>query len=236
MTTVLTIVQDLTDKIGLPTPTALIGSSEKSIKQFRALVRELVGDLSEYNWPSQELKCSWTSVAGSDQGALTTLFGPGYHGLQANTLWNETRKVRILGPVTEERWQYSQVLPNPGPEYTCWITGGHLYVSPAAVAGETCSAIYRTKYAVLAVDGITTKLNITADDDSFLFPDIVVRRGLEYKWRKAKGEAGWEDDYNSYISAVAANIVKDGSAKLSLTPGVPQMRPGIVIPSGSWNV
>lgn len=236
MTTVLSIVQDFTDKVGLPTPSALVGSAEKSVKQFRGLLRELVEDLGEYSFPSQTLRKTWTSLAGADQGALTTIFGTGYSSLVTDTLWNETRRVRIYGPVSENVWQQLQTLPNAGPEFSSWITGGKLYVSPVMVAGETLSGVYHTKFGVLSVDGVTTKAGITADDDSLLFPDIVVRRGLEYKWRKAKGEAGWEDDYNSFISAVAKNVVKDSAAKLNLSVENVPPRPGIVIPFGSWNV
>lgn len=236
-TTALTIVQDLCDKLGLPRPSAMVGSQEKSIRQLRALLQETVQDLGEYSWEGQTLRKTWTSLAAQNQGKLTTIFGAGYDSLVPETMWNETRHMRVYGPVTNAVWQALQTLPNAGPEYQSWVSGGELYISPTLPAGETLSAVYTTKYVVLDVDGVTTKARIEADDDSFLFPDNVVSRGLEFRWRKQKGEAGWEDDYNAYITLVARSLGKNLKPKLSLDGAFPVVaKPGIVIPAGSWNV
>ncbi len=236
-TTVLTIVQDFTEKLGLPRPTALVGVQEKSVRQMRALLQEAVSDLCEYPWEGQKLRKTWTSLAGQDQGLLTTIFGDGYDSLVPETMWNDTRHMRIFGPVTSPVWQAFQTLPNAGPEFQSWISGGRLYISPAQVAGETLTAIYQTKYGVLDVDGVTTKERITVDSDSILFPTNVVLRALEWKWRKQKGEAGWEDDYNSYITLVARALGKNGGPTLSLDGSrTLTAKPGITIPAGSWNV
>jgi hypothetical protein len=236
MTTILTLVQDFCEKTGLPRPSALVGVTEKSVSQFRALLTECVEDLAEYPWREQTLRKTWTSLAGQDQGTLDSIFGAGYRSWTPGTMWNDTRKMQIYGPVSDQQWQVFQTLPNAGPEYQSWISGGHLYISPALPAGENLSAIYSTNYGVLDLDGVTTKPRITADSDSLLFPDNVVKRCLEYKWRKQKGEAGWEDDYNAFIGLVARSIVKDGAKTLSLSPNPIIARPGIVVPSGSWNV
>ena len=236
-TTILTIVQDFTEKLGLPRPSAVVGVQEKSVRQFRALLQEAVSDLGEYFWESQKLRKTWLSVAGQDQGTLVSIFGDGYDALVPETMWNDDRHMRVFGPVTSPVWQAFQTLPNAGPEFQCWISGGHLYISPALEAGENMSAIYQSKYGVLAVDGTTTKERITADDDSLLFPTNVVLRALEWKWRKQKGESGWEDDYNAYITLVSRSLVKSGMPTLSLD-GARSLtaKPGITIPAGSWNV
>ena len=237
MTTVLALVQSFTDKLGLPTPSAMIGSQDKSVKQMKALLQETVRDLGEYRWENQRVRTTFLSVGGTDQGALTSLFGSGYFGLVPDSLWNNTRHMRIFGPLSDQVWNALQTLLNAGPEFQSWISQGHLFISPAATAGETLSAVYVTKYTVLAVDGVTYKELVTADDDSLVFPDNVVLRGFEYKWRKQKGESGWQDDYNDFIGLVAKNMVKDGATRLNLSLDQGYgMRPGIVIPPGSWNV
>lgn len=236
-TAVLTLVQDFCDKMGLPSPSALVGSNEKSVKQYRSLLREVVLDLSEYRWQQQRVRTSFTSSAGQDQGALTTLFGAGYMGLVQDSMWNDTRHMRVFGPLSEQVWNALQTLPNAGPEFQSWISRDRLYFSPALAAGETISAVFITSYNVLAADGVTYKPRMTLDTDTLVFPDNVVNRCLEYKWRKQKGEAGWQDDYNDYIGLLAKNIVRDGATKLSLDCGYDVgIRPGIVIPPGSWNV
>lgn len=236
MTTVLSIVQDFTERLGLPTPSALVGVTESSVRQYRALLNQIAQDLAEYRWQQQKIRGAFTATAASDQGLLTDLFGAGYSGLVPDSMWNETKHIRVYGPVSDAVWQALQTLPTAGPEYQAWVSGNHLYLQPAPAVTDVFSAVYITKDVFLDVDGLTTKSRLTADDDSFLFPDNVVSRALEYKWRKQKGEAGWEDDYNAYIGLLAKNIVRDGAPTFQMDSPNQAPRPGIVIPPGSWNV
>lgn len=235
--TVLALVQDFCDRNGLPRPTALFGSTEKGVRQYQAMMRETVRDLGEYSWQQSTVYTTWTSVAGQDQGTLESIFGAGYAGLVQDSMWNQTRHMRIYGPLSEQIWNALQTLPNAGPEFQMWISQNHLYTSPAQVVGETLAATYFTKFNVLDTDGITYKEIPTADGDTLLFPDNVVDKCFTYKWKKQKGESSWSDDYNDYMGLVAKNIVKDGATKLNMSPAPNRgVQPGIVIPPGSWNV
>lgn len=232
---VLTLVQDFTEKMNLPTPTALVGSQEKSVRQYRSLLRELIADLCEHRWQQQLIRAGFTSVAGNDQGELSTLFPNGYFGLVKDTMWNETRRMRVYGPLTDPLWAALQVLPNAGPEFQMWVSQNRLYVSPPFQAGETITAVYITNWGVISSTG-TPQERVLADTDLLLFPDNVVLRGFEYKWRKQKGEAGWEDDYNDFMGLLAKNKVKDGAPTLSMAREWRGPQPGIIIPPGSWHV
>lgn len=239
MTTVLQLVQDVTDSMALPTPTALIGATDKSVKQYRAILLKTILELSEYRWQQQTIRRTFTTVATQDQGALdsATVFGVDYMSLVTDSVWNETRHMRVFGPMSEQVWEALQTLPNAGPEFQYWLTRGHMIISPTPVAGETIGAIITTKYNVLAMDGITYKERVTVDSDSLVFPDTVVKACFEYKWRQQKGAPGWQDFYNDYMALLAKNVVKDSATRLSMDrlPNV-GARPGIVIPPGSWNV
>lgn len=235
-TSVLTLIQTFTDKMNLPTPTALIGSQEKSVRQYRAILRELISDLGEYRWQNQTLIKNFPSVLGLDQGALKTIFGDGYYGLVDDTFWNSTKRMRIFGPLPDPVWQALQILPNAGPQYQYWISQGHIYVSPPQIAGDTLSVMYITNSTVLSVDGVTTKTLVTVDSDSLLFPDNVVLQGFEAKWRFQKGDSAWQVKNNDYLTLLAKNIVRDGAPLLTMGEPARFPQPGIVIPAGSWNV
>jgi hypothetical protein len=150
-------------------------------------------------------------------------------------MWNATRKMRVYGPVSDQIWQALQTLPNAGPEFQGWISNGHLNISPTPNGTDTLTAIYITKYVVIGADAVA-KEKITADDDTFLFPDFVFLQGLKYRWKKTKGEQGWEDDFNTFIGLVSKNMIKDGAPTLSLSTNNKGARPGIIVPAGSWNV
>lgn len=233
--TVLSLMQDFCGEQGLPTPPLLVGSAETSIRQYLAIANMVLRELAEFRWNEQHLRKTWTSISGQDQGTLLSIFGAGYSGLEHGTLWNQTRRMRIFGPLSDQIWQALQVLPNAGPEFQSWITGGHLYISPSQNGTDTLAGIYITKYCVLNSAGIA-KERITVDDDTLLFPDLVFLQGVKYRWKKVKGEAGWEDDFNTFIGSIAKNIVKDGAPTLALSSNNRGPRPGITIPAGSWNV
>jgi hypothetical protein len=233
--TVLSLVQDFCDKYSLPYPNALVGSTDKTIRQYRGIMMEVIRDLSEYRWEEQKVRKTWTSIAGSDQGTLMSIFGPDYISLIAESVWNNTRKMKIYGPLSEQVWQALKVLPNAGPEYQCWISQGHLYVSPDLVAGNELAGIYTTSYVVLGANNVA-KARVTVDNDVLLFPDVVVLRAFEWKWQKVKGLPDWQDSYNDYMTLLARNVVKDSAGRLSLDRPHRSPRPGIVIPAGSWNV
>lgn len=234
MTTVLQLIQNFTDRMGLNTPTALIGSQDKSVKQLRALMREVVQDLSEYRWPDQTLRKEWNAVAGQDQGLIKDIL-PGVVSITRNTLWFQDRKMQIFGPVPENVWQSFQVnQPLAGPDFFYWISRGHLYLSTNATAGEKLSIIHTTNLNILDVDGITFKELIAADNDSVIFPDVVVNKCLKYKWREQKGEQGWQNDYIDYLDSLTKNISRNTASRVNLSGGNTDPR-GRLVSSGSFS-
>lgn len=231
---VLSLVQDFCAKMTLPIPTALVGATEFSVAQLRALLAEVVRDLLEYQWEEQKIRKTFASVAAEDQGLLTTIFGAGYKGLVLNTLWNVTQNRQITGPLTDQAWQLLKSSTAIGPVEQYRVDGGHLRIVPTPPNTYTYSAIYLTAYGVVDTGG-TAKAAVTIDSDTLLFPDNCVIRCLEYKWRRQKGEP-WIDDYNDFISLLAKSISKDTAPILYLSRSPSSMRPGIVVPAGSWNV
>lgn len=237
-TSVLALVQMFTDKGGLPRPSALVTATDKSARQLLSLLRETIADLGEYKWQQQRIRTSFSSLAASLQGNLTTLFGAGYAGIVKNSLWNDTRHMRIFGPIADPLWQALQTLPAAGPQYQFWISRDALYISPNPVAGNTISAIYITKFNVLTHGtGTTYTEQIMNDDDTLVFPDNVVLRLFEAKWKKQKGEMDWQQTTLDAMALLMRSIIRDGSPVLQLdTPRTSGVRPGITIPPGSWGV
>jgi hypothetical protein len=234
--TVLALVQTFTDKGGLNRPSALIAATDKSARQYVGLLRETIADLGEYRWQQQRLRGQFTSVAATLQGTFVALLGAGYAGLVKDSLWNDTRHMQIFGPVTDQTQQRLRTLPAAGPEYQYWVSNDSLYVSPTLRAGDTISCIFVSKYNVRSSIG-TAKESATADDDTLVFPDNVVLRLFESKWKKQKGESGWEDDHNDAMALVAKNIIRDTYPILRLDAGANRdLRPGVIIPPGSWGV
>lgn len=232
----LQLVTQFCQETGLPVPGGLIGATEGHAVQMRALLNKVAMDLSQYNWEQQNRYVTWTSVSGEDQGALLDIFGVSddYMRLIPNTLWDNTEQRPVFGPVTNEVWAYYKAAVNPGPIYQYTIKQSHLLVSPAMPAGHTMSV---QMYSQLVVVGANSSLKtaMTADNDSFVFPDICVLRGLTWNWAKKKGEE-WEGDHALYLDSIGKNLVNSGAPTVSLDTTERGFSPGVVVPAGSWNV
>lgn len=229
--TVLEVVRSFCEEQGLPVPSALVGATDAHTRQLRRMLQTAVTELLEYPWQQQRVTLTWTSAAGADQGALVTIL-PGYNGMVKNSLWNKTRDLPILGPLTEAQWAALQVFPGEGPEDQYIIQGDHLYVSPALNGTDELTVVYNTTYGYLSNAGVPQD-SLLADNQTVIFPDVVIGKALEVKWKAAKGEA-YADDSLALMNFVSKNLVRDTAPTLRLDGAVTGRRPGIVIPAGDW--
>lgn len=218
---------------GLPVPTAIIGSSETTVVQYKSLLIKAVDDLLEHKWQQQSIRKTFTSIAAEDQGLLSTLIGADYLSLIQASMWDETLRRPIFGPVGDASWEMLKAFTNTGPLFQYRIAANHLLINPTMTAGHTIGLIYMSSYGIL--NGTTAIPSFTADTNTFLFPDSVVYKSLTWRWKKVKGEP-WEDDYADYLDSVARNKVKDTAAVLYMDRGQPSLVPGIWVPAGNWPV
>lgn len=229
----LTTVQDFCAENSLPIPAGVCGVTETGVAQYKALMKRLVTELSQYTWKEQIIRKTFTTIAAENQGPLSTVIGPDCRGIIQNSIWNETKRRPFVGPVPPAVWESLKALPITGPLDRYSFHGDNFQILPAPPAGETIGLMYQSSYGIIDETRTTTKANFTVDSDEFLFPDVVVAKGLAYLWKKAKGEE-WQDLYNEYMGLIAKNIVKDTAPILYLDHAQQNIKPGIWIPSGSW--
>jgi len=95
---------------------------------------------------------------------------------------------------------------------------------------------YESKYAILAVDGTTTKEFFTADTDTFLLPDQLLLMGLRWRWLREKG-LDYGELFNAYERQVKDAMGRDGGKKsLAMDCDNREVRPGIFVPVANWVV
>lgn len=231
---VLTKVQNFCGRFGLPQPSALVGATESAVVQYRTIMLDVVRTLAQYDWQVLSYRTTFTTIAAEDQGRLSAIIGTEpYNGLILLSLWDETLRRPLYGPITRQTYEMYKAFTVTGPLYQ-WLTmNDHLYITPAIPAGHTIGLAYQSEYGIADSTLTTRKATFTDDTDVVLFPNLVVDLCFEYKWKKIKGEE-WETTYTEYMSAVARNIVKDGKPIFRLDKPSTNLRPGIIIPAGNW--
>ena len=101
----LTIITNVCDSIGLSEPAAVIGSTDQNIRTLEAMAntegREL---LDRFSWPATQIEVTHTSLAAELQGVMTTL-APGFSYITSSTFWDRTLTQPVRGPLSPIEWQ-----------------------------------------------------------------------------------------------------------------------------------
>lgn len=237
--TLLEIVQEFCQTTGLGKPMVVMSSSDDQLLQIVGLLNRVCRDLTRRkDWQVLQFEAVWTSVAGEDQGAITTLAPNAFKAISAQTIFDRTTGLRILGPNSARLWQANKALHITGPSYQYRIVRDSLLIQPGMEAGHTLAFEYSSKGCVKdAVDLINTyKPGFTKDDDEFLLDEALALAGLAYHWRREKGFA-FATEFQDYEALIADIYGKDASKPVLDMNGCPgSVGPGIVIPPGSWVV
>lgn len=153
--------------------------------------------------------------------------------------WDRTNHWRNLGPKSSQEWQTLQGgLISTGPRERFRIYAGKLRIFPAVASVYNMSYEYVSNSWVIAFGNTTaTKSSFTADTDTAIFPDNLMRAGLKYYFLRAKKlDFGVEmAAFNDILSIRKAQDQPVGAASLAPQPISPLISPWSV-PEGSWNL
>ena len=233
----LTIVRNFCNRVNLPSPATVYGSTDSQIVQLRAILEEEGNDLaSRHSWQGITFEASHTSLAAEDQGAIATIASNGFRYIKNGTFWDRTDQIRILGPLDDKEWQQAKAMAPTGPDYRFRIRGGKILVNPVPTAGKAWYFEYVSQNWILGADGITYKQYFTLDTDTVLLPETLVMAGLKWRWKKEKG-MDYSEDFRTYEMQVKDAMGRDGGKRtLSMNAQPGDAMPGVFVPQGSCAV
>jgi hypothetical protein len=238
--TILNIVKSVAQRVGLPVPTTVV-STDRQVQQLVALANEEGEELADrYNWTALQKEATWVTIAAEDQGVLNGTIlaaSAGFKYVINDTIWNRTTQFKPGGPISPKGWQGLKATPLSGFWSQYRIRGGHLLFLPAASAGQTVAFEYVTENWAVDTLGTTGKSEFTADDDYPLLDSKIIRSGLVWRWKAAKG-LSYQEDFQKYENLVADAMARDGTkGRVSLNGNNPEeVRPFILVPAGNWGV
>ena len=238
MLTVLQIVQEACARANLPVPSVLVSSQDANVLQLKALFNELMQEtIKKYRFQVCIINPTWLSVAANVQGTIQSLWGVEPESLVNATMWDFTLRRPIFGPLNDTNIQIIQALIPTGPIFQYRIQNNNLEIWPQPPAGNTHSAIVRTKNW-LALNGNTSTLGyyIQNDTDTPLIDDTTMIMGLKYRYKKEKG-IPYAEDEESWTDMISNIALRDGSKQiLYLDKASQELVPGIFVPSGNWSL
>ncbi len=239
----LTVVQRHCQVHNLNVPVQVVGSSDPTVTQILGLCNNIIEDfVDESKWQAFTGICTWTLTAAEDQGDVEEdIIGAnaGYLWLNPGTFYDRTLMRPLYGPVNDVEWEALKAIPNPGPWYKFRILGNRLLINPIPSASSGFSTIafeYSTSFGVKSNTG-TLKATFTADSDRTVYPEKILRVGLAYYWKRIK-QLPFDRDEKNYYDLITRYMNRDKPARsYSLDDPVDfNLRPGIFVPSGNWNL
>ena len=136
------------------------------------------------------------------------------------THWDKTKHWEMLGPSTPQQreWLRSGFI-STGPRIRYSYIGGFFMIWPQLGAEDSLAYEYRSKNWILATGGTApTKQLFTADTDTTIYPDPLMRALIKLKYLEAKGmdTTAAKRYYDDQIGLAKAH--DSGSLTLSMAP------------------
>jgi hypothetical protein len=233
----LEIVREACGIVGIPRPNTATGSSDAGVRQLLGLLNDEGRQLSaRYGWEVLIREVKHITLAQEDQGAIATIIGAAnaYRYILNDTMWNRSRREPVCGPRSSIDWQILKTLDLSGPFTEYRIRAGRLLFTPAPSAGELIYFEYVTRNWCTSSDGEAQRRAVSNDEDVMLLDDEIMLKGVEWRWRRAKGLA-YAEDFNAYERMVADAMARDATKRrLSLEGRRSSRERTIAVSPGSW--
>ena len=233
---VLQVTQEFCKRTGIPVPTYLVGNPDTQVAQICGGLNELAEDLvGRKVWQITVREKAHTSIAGEDQGDIYTLTDSGCQYILQDTMFDRTQNLRLVGGLRREEWQARKALQSTGPLYEWRIRNDRLLFSPELPADHSIAWEYVTSHTLVDESDVT-KEYITADTDSFRFPNRIPILWLRWWWKKEK-RLDYVEEFRMYEVALADLAARDAAPRaVDMSARESMAKPGIIIPEGNWNL
>lgn len=209
---VLSCVQDASLSLGLPYPSVLFSSTERTWQQVQSAVNECARQILEsYDW--QKLKK--VAVINGD-GASTSFPLPNDYDRMVkdanlwsqNYTWYPSQQIADVNQWLQmETWSIEPWEPR-------WsLFGGNLNIRPTLSTGQTLQYFYISNWVV---NGSAEKF--TSDSDIFTLDERLLTLCLIWNWKKQQGQ-DYASELAEYEEALGRATWKDTGARQSIISG-----------------
>lgn len=232
----LTVISGACKELTIAVPSAVIAATDTQTMQLLTLCTKDAKDLlRRFDWQVLTKEASFTTSATEQQTTLSAIGVSDFFRMVDSSMWNRTRAWRVLGPVSPQDWQKRRAaFAQVSPQYWYRIRGNAVLFNPVPESGSSIYFEYISSKWCQSTSG-TVQAEWAADSDTALIDEEVLRLGVVWRWRKAKG-LDYGEDMRTYEGALENIFGSDGARGPidmlgdTFSLGLP------TIPDGNWNV
>jgi hypothetical protein len=212
--TLLTLCQDAANEIGIPSPSAVIGSVDTSVIQLLAAAnREGKNLVSGYDWQVLIKEETHTTIAAESQGAMSTI-ATDFDRFSNDTMWNRSTNRKFYGPLNNTEWQTLKGIVVNGVTNYFRIRGNLLLLNPVPTVGQTLVFEYIGKNWVDTTgDGAADAVAYAADSNTTVLDENLVTLGVIWRFLKQKG-LPYDNQFQEYLMKLSERQAKDGAKQI----------------------
>lgn len=234
--TLLTIVQDAAIELGFAEPSSVMTSTDPTIQLLRVIATKEGKELARrFDWQALQKEATFTTVATEIQVASIQTTYPFFGRIVNGSMWDRTENRIVRGPLTAAEWQMKKAA-------TAQITIGHyfrirsnslLMFSTPPAGNEIYFEYISNKWCF----GSEAQTEWLADSDFGLIDEELIRLGIVWRYRKAKG-FDYGEDFRTYEMALQDMFGPDSGRSIVDMTGADYdpMGLGVNLSEGSWDI
>lgn len=231
----LTMIQEVAEDLGITVPTAVIGNSSSDVTQLLALANREGRDLaSRYRWSKLLKENTFTFATAKDQGELngTVVDDGDVDYILNDTIWDRTENIPICGPMSPILRQAHEAFSVAGPYPRYYLRGKNLFfdVVPSANTG---AFEYKSTWWCESSGG-NGQAKWEDDTDVGRLDENLMGLGITWRWLRRKG-FDYAEEMRTYEMRIKDAMAQDATKRvLSLDYATNERMPGIFVPEGNW--
>lgn len=211
--TLLELVQQACNEIGIPEPTFLFGSVNDQEKQLIALAQREGKDFSAMankNGGWQVLRTDYTFDTVIDQADYALPSDFEYFVQQ--TFWDNQYKWSLIGPIAAQEKQVLRYgVISSGPRTKFYVRNNKIWLDPVPQSVYTVAYDYYSNAWCSSSGGDAQSL-WQADTDTYKLDEDCFIQGMKWRFLRAKG-LDYMEEYNSYKADCERVISRDGGSR-----------------------
>lgn len=210
--TLLQLVHDACDEIGITRPQSLIGNTDDTSRQILRLANREGKDFhaiahSKGGWTMLHKDYTFTTVAATASYALPSDF----QYFASRTFWDGSMRWRLVGPLLAQKENLLRYgIEGVGPRTSFYMQGGRLVLYPTPTSGFTVAYdYYSNAWCKSAAD--VDQSSWQDDTDTYKLDEECFVLGLKWRWLRSK-KLDYADEFREYMMECERVISRDGSS------------------------
>ncbi len=202
--TLLSIAKDVADVIGLTRPASIINGTDQLSRQMLGFAKETLEELGFMDWPILERPYTFNTVVDQTDYDLPADFMREI----GDSVYVSTQYNRVRGSLTPADWARQRgTYPDLGRyKFRIWGYPLKMRITPAPQTVEPVTFEYQSTARVLQADN-SLKETYYDDQDVSIVPEDLMKSGLKWRMRRAKG-LDYSEEFDAYEIARAQRLAQ----------------------------